>query len=186
MATPGALVRVLAGALGVPKATVAQHDRNLLVAGLRSKRGRGWAAPVVTARDVAQLVTAILGSHKVMDSVATVRRYNRTRPKLAELGIDELAALPREHSFVDALEALFIPLQLDPSRRGLQPTRPNSAQTSLEQRLGSSLRRSHLAPAPPFPSETTSCWLVSPTRIHRMKRPGDCRKNVGPRRERGM
>jgi hypothetical protein len=115
MATPGALVRVLAGALGVPKATVAQHDRNLLVAGLRSKRGRGWAAPSVTPRDVAHLVTAALGSAQVKESAATVRRYNATRVNhasmvgvFAKIGIDELAALPSGHSFVDALEALFI------------------------------------------------------------------------------
>ena len=108
-------MRVLSGALGIPKATVEQHDRNLLVAGFRSKRGRGWAAPNVTARDIAHLITAILGSPQVKDSAATVRRYNATKVRpnasskglFAEIGIEELAALPVGHSFVDALEALF-------------------------------------------------------------------------------
>jgi hypothetical protein len=116
MATPGQLVRVLAGALGMPEATLAQHDRNLVVAGLRSKRGRGWAAPSVTPRDLAHLLTAVLGSAQVKESVASVRRYSDTRPYaarssvslFARVGIDELALLPRDHSFVDALEALLV------------------------------------------------------------------------------
>jgi len=116
MATPGEVVRVLAAALGVPEATVVVHDRNLLAAGLRSKKGRGRGAPSVTARDVAQLLTAILGSAQVKESVASVERYSDTRPYAGRstvglfkrVGIEELAALPADHSFVDALEALVI------------------------------------------------------------------------------
>jgi hypothetical protein len=116
MASPGQLVHVLAAALGIPEATLAQHDRNLRNEGLRSVRGRGWAAPNVTARDLAQLIIAILGSAQVKDSDASVRRYAATRayaPRSSEnlfarLGIDELAALPREHSFIDVLEALIV------------------------------------------------------------------------------
>lgn len=116
MATPGDLVRVLAGALGVPEATLVVHDRNLLGAGLRSKKGRGRGAPSVTARDLAHLLTAILGSAQVKDSADTVRRYSNTHPHAprssaglyGKLGIAELAALPRRHSFIDALEALIV------------------------------------------------------------------------------
>jgi hypothetical protein len=41
VATPGKLVRAVADMLGAPEATVIQHDRNLVAAGLRSKGGRG-------------------------------------------------------------------------------------------------------------------------------------------------
>lgn len=127
MATPGELVRALAGALGVPEATLVVHDRNLLAAGLRSKKGRGRGAPSVTARDLAHLLTAILGSAQVKDSVATVRRYSTCRPQaarsseklFARAGITELAALPPEHSFVDALEALLIAASSGSLAKGL-------------------------------------------------------------------
>lgn len=116
MATPGELVHVLAGALGVPEATLVVHDRNLLSAGLRTKKGRGRGAPSVTARDLAHLLTALLGSSQVKDSIASVRRYSDTRPYAAQssaglfsrTGIDELAKLPAGHSFIDALEALLV------------------------------------------------------------------------------
>jgi len=116
MATPGELVHVLAEALGVPEATLVVHDRNLLGAGLRSKKGRGRGAPDVTARDIAHLLTAMLASAQVKDSVQSVERYSDTRPYaprsserlFTQTGIDELAVLPAGHSFVDALEALFV------------------------------------------------------------------------------
>lgn len=116
MATPGELVHVLAEALGVPEATVVVHDRNLLGAGLRSRKGRGRGAPNVTARDIASLLTAMLASAQVKDSVASVKRYSDTRAHagrsserlFTQTGIDELAQLPPDHSFIDALEALFV------------------------------------------------------------------------------
>src|SRR5258708_14243115 len=104
MASPGELVDVVARALGVPKATVTNHDRNLLKAGLRTKYGRGWAAANITPRDAAHLLTAILASAQVQDSVSSVQRYTETRPHppgsaksgFGRIGITELAALPRE------------------------------------------------------------------------------------------
>lgn len=115
MASPGELVKTMADVLGLPEATVVVHDRNLVVAGLRTKSGRGWSAAKVTPRDAAQLVTAILGSSQVKDSIDTVRRYGETRPcdptlaheNFAQIGIAELAHLPCGHSFIDALEALI-------------------------------------------------------------------------------
>jgi hypothetical protein len=115
MATPGQFVEVMAEALGVPEATVVVHDRNLVVAGLRSKGGRGRSAAQVTERDAANLLTAILASAQVRDSVDSVKRYSKTKPHrhtssadgYKKSGIKELAELPTGHSFIDALEALI-------------------------------------------------------------------------------
>jgi DNA-binding Xre family transcriptional regulator len=113
--TPGELVKTVAQVLGLPEATVVVHDRNLVVAGLRSKAGRGRGSAHVNARDAAHLLTAILASAQVRDSVPSVERYRETRPRrnastkklFAQIGITELASLPAEHSFVDALEAML-------------------------------------------------------------------------------
>jgi hypothetical protein len=115
MPSPGELVRTVADALGLPEATVVVHDRNLVTEGLRRKGGRGLSAAKVTARDAAHLLTAVLGSGQVKDSASSVRRYSETRPLesassdagFAKIGIAELANLPAEHSFVDAMEALI-------------------------------------------------------------------------------
>src|SRR5450631_3595059 len=77
--TPGQLVNAVAIALDVPSETVVQHDRNLVVAGLRTKGGRGHSAPKVTPLDAARLVTAVLGSVPVLESVNTVLAFERTR-----------------------------------------------------------------------------------------------------------
>jgi hypothetical protein len=115
MASPGALVKTLADVLGLPEPTVVVHDRNLVVAGLRSKSGRGWSAAKVTPRDAAHLLTAILGSSQVKDSARAVHRYGATRAcastsaqkSFTQIGIPELAALGAGHSFIDAVEALI-------------------------------------------------------------------------------
>ena len=127
MATPGQLVKVIACTLGEDEATVTQHDRNLLIAGLRTKGGRGRSAAKVTARDAAHLLTSVLGSHRVRDGVETVRRYLQTQEhhahwhqhypdKLQGMGkanvwenydIAELTALPPDHTFIDALTVLI-------------------------------------------------------------------------------
>lgn len=127
MATPGELVKVIAATTGEDEATVAQHDRNLVIAGLRSKSGRGRSAAKVTTRDAAHLLTSVLGSHRVRDGVETVRRYLQTQEHHAhwhqhypdklqgmgkanvweEYGIPEMAALPRNHTFIDALTTLI-------------------------------------------------------------------------------
>lgn len=118
MATPGELVKAIAAATGTPEPTVIQHDRNLVTAGLRTKGGRGPSAPKVTPRDGAHLLTAILGSEQVKDSVETVLRYSdtvehhgwsaRTYPKdYQPLGTPPFDELSEEHSFIDALEKLI-------------------------------------------------------------------------------
>ena len=115
MATPGELVEVMADVLGVPMPTVVVHDRNLVVDGLRSKGGRGRSAAQVTERDAAHLLTALLASAQVRDSVHSVERYRQSRclPRKSSSDgfkacqIKGLAQLPKSHSFLDALEALI-------------------------------------------------------------------------------
>lgn len=115
MASPGELVATLAEAVGLPRATLVSHDRLLRDAGLRSKNGRGRGAPKVTPRDAAHLLTALLASAEVKDSVHSVRRYAESRARrnagrtagFERLGIPELAALPADSSFLDALESLI-------------------------------------------------------------------------------
>jgi hypothetical protein len=133
--TPGQLVKAVSIALDVPEETVVQHDRNLVVAGLRTKGGRGSSAPAMTTLDAARLFTATLGSIRIKDSVATVQAFERTRfyppQSLAELlaaarcqGVtvpgDEyhepdtekffdmaIMSLPQDHNFVEGLAALI-------------------------------------------------------------------------------
>jgi hypothetical protein len=125
MTTPGQLIKVVAEATGVPEPTVFQHDRNLVVAGLRTKGGRGTSAAKVTVRDATHLLTAVLGSEQVKDSVATVQRYAdtamedsayslnhreqaqpRTNP-FRPLKVQALDRLPAMHGFFDLLDALL-------------------------------------------------------------------------------
>jgi len=127
MASPGELVKLIAAVTGEEEATVTVHDRNLVLAGLRTKGGRGRSAAKVTPRDAAHLLTSVLGAHRVKDSVATVQRYMQTQEhqahwhqhhpdKLQNMGkanvwedggIPELAALPLDHTFIDALTVLI-------------------------------------------------------------------------------
>lgn len=118
MATPGELVKAVAKATGTPEPTVTQHDRNIFIAGLRTKGGRGPSAPKVTPRDAAHLLTALLGSERVQDSVETVLRYSdtveshswraKTYPKdYKPLDVPPFDTLPEDHSFIDALERLI-------------------------------------------------------------------------------
>ena len=75
MASPRELVRTVAEVLGVPEATVVVHDRNLAVAGLRTKGGRGPSAAKMTPLDAANLLIAVAASSAVKDSVETVKAY---------------------------------------------------------------------------------------------------------------
>ena len=125
--TPGQLVKAMSIALDVPEETVVQHDRNLVVAGLRTKGGRGRSAPEVTALDAARLFIAVLGSMRTKDSVATVKQFDGTifqadKPtyiyiagaKLRLEGDPEalefdsaIARLPLNHNIIEALAALI-------------------------------------------------------------------------------
>lgn len=115
MASPGELVKVIALAVDMPEAAVTNIDRQLAIAGLRSKGGRGISAARVTPRDAASLLTAILAGGPSKEAATSVRRYQETRAHLGAaepapydgLGFIELQTLPVAHSFIDALAALI-------------------------------------------------------------------------------
>src|SRR6266700_4556589 len=134
--TPGQLVKAVSIALDVPEETVVQHDRNLVVAGLRTKGGRGRSAPMVTPLDAARLLTAKLASIRTKDSVASVNAFEQTVfeppttlgeriaeyrergvtvPQCDEHQADDeekffdlaIMSLPKSHNFIEALAALI-------------------------------------------------------------------------------
>ena len=118
MATPGELVKAIAAATGTPEPTVTTHDRILVMAGLRSKGGRGTSAAKVTPRDAAHILVALLGSEHAQDSAETVLRYSDTvehhhwqsksHPKdYKPLHGPVFGDLAENHSFLDALEKLI-------------------------------------------------------------------------------
>ncbi|MET4802507.1 hypothetical protein [Bradyrhizobium sp. LB11.1] len=103
MATPKQLVEKIAELTGVPLGSVTLHDRNLLVAGLRSEGQRGRGKSVVTFEGAANLLIAVAGSRNVRDSADTVRLY-------APLPADEPLTFGEEvrgRTFGDALAALI-------------------------------------------------------------------------------
>jgi hypothetical protein len=73
--TPGQLVQAMTIAMDVPRKNVVAHDRNLVLAGLRTVGGRGLSAPAVTPLDAARLLVANLAALRTMDSVSTVRAF---------------------------------------------------------------------------------------------------------------
>jgi hypothetical protein len=77
--TPGQLVKAVSIALDVPEEVVVQHDRNLVVAGLRTTGARGRNAPHVTPLDAARLLVAALGSVRTKESVETVRKFESAK-----------------------------------------------------------------------------------------------------------
>ncbi len=62
MASPGQLVDFVSRMLGVPRATVALHDRNLAEAGLRKMGGRGPSAAAMDSVDAANLLIAVVAA----------------------------------------------------------------------------------------------------------------------------
>jgi len=112
--TPIQLVEAVAACTGLSKETVVQHDRNLVVAGLRTKGGRGKSAAKVTHRDGARLLTAALGALRVKDSAGTVHEHESTALdlvrcefNLTDAPIPAVANLSPDHNFVEALTAII-------------------------------------------------------------------------------
>ncbi len=113
MASPGELVRCVAKVLGLPEATVIQHDRNLLVAGKRSKGGRGRSAAKVTVSDAVNLLIPVVADSLIKDTVNTWREYvslpvdDLEKSQQWQFEIPPLKALPESHTLGDALAALI-------------------------------------------------------------------------------
>ena len=115
MASPAQLVQTVSSATGVPLATIVDIDRKLATAKLRSKGGRGFNAARMTPLDAARLLVAVLGSPQANTAAEAVRRYSLTaadKDRSSEnlfcaARIDDLAALPPRHSFVEAVAALI-------------------------------------------------------------------------------
>lgn len=115
MANSAELVRTVSKMTGVSLATIVDIDRKLVKAKLRAKTGRGLNAAQMSPADAARLLTAVLATPQANTSADAVERYARTSPDkrrssdqaFRETGIDDLAALPARHSFVDGLTALI-------------------------------------------------------------------------------
>ena len=115
MASPAELTQTVSDATGVPLATVVDIDRKLLKAGLRTKGGRGLNAARMQPLDAARLLMAILASPQANEAATAVERYAQTgvdkslssEGQFSATGLDDLAALPIRHSFVDALAAIM-------------------------------------------------------------------------------
>jgi hypothetical protein len=115
MATPAQLMNAVRDATGLPLATVVDIDRKLVTGKLRTKGGRGLNAAKMAPLDAARLLTAVLGSPQANASVEAVERYAHTRVDKARSSeklfgaakLDDLAALPARHGFVEALAALI-------------------------------------------------------------------------------
>jgi hypothetical protein len=101
--------------MGVPLPTVVDIDRKLVKAELRAKTGRGFNAAQMTPVDAARILTAVLASPQANTSAEAVERYAQTRPDKTRssdhlfraVNIEDLAALPARHSFVDGFTALI-------------------------------------------------------------------------------
>lgn len=70
VATPGELVTTVAEVTGVARPTVADIDRRLAAAGLRTVGGRGLSAAKMTAKDAAYLLIALLTGASATEVVA--------------------------------------------------------------------------------------------------------------------
>lgn len=115
MASPVQLVEIVSATTGVPLATIIDIDRKLVKAMLRTKVGRGRSAARMTALDAARLLTGVLASSQANMAAEAVGHYAATVPDRARSSnklygsarLNDLAALPARHSFVDALAALI-------------------------------------------------------------------------------
>src|SRR4051794_23436602 len=63
--TPQDLVAATAELLNLPVNTVKNYDRQLMEAGLRTKKGHGRGSAIMTFRDAAMLLVAIAASDEI-------------------------------------------------------------------------------------------------------------------------
>ncbi len=123
MASPGQLVELISETLGVPRATVALHDRNLAEAGLRKMGGRGPSAAIMDSVDAANLLTAvvaapingpaIVSSAETCELYSSLRRSKESQGRWRDTKIPTAATFPSNHTFREALIGL-----IDAAREG--------------------------------------------------------------------
>ena len=121
--TPGQLVKAVSLALNVPEETVVQHDRNLVLAGLRTKGGRGRSAPEVTPRDAARLLVATLASIKIRNSDGVVLAFEKTEFSAPMSDADFVAQYPQAGPLPKFFEEVVHSTEKfsDPAVMGLGP-----------------------------------------------------------------
>lgn len=120
--TPGQLVKAVSLALNVPAETVVQHDRNLVLAGLRTKGGRGRSAPEVIPLDAARLFVATLASIKVRNSDEVVLAFEKTEFSAPMSDADFAAQYPQAGPLPKFFEVLHSTEKFsDPAVMGLGP-----------------------------------------------------------------
>ncbi len=118
MASPGQLVELVSETLGVPRATVALHDRNLAEAGLRKMGGRGPSAAIMDSVDAANLLIAVVAAPingpAVLSSAATCELYSKlpfrekeSSPIRRSRDLLSTLALSPAHTFGEALAAFI-------------------------------------------------------------------------------
>jgi hypothetical protein len=72
--TPGELVQTVAFALGMPEQSVKNYDRQLMEAGLRTKKGHGRGSALMGPEDAAILLAAIASSDEVRRAPVSVQK----------------------------------------------------------------------------------------------------------------
>jgi hypothetical protein len=120
VASPGQLVDVISQTLGVPRATVALHDRNLAEAGLRKMGGRGPSAATMDSVDAANLLIAVVAAPingpAIASSAAACDLYSKLQFRRGQstsiriwrdVKLWGLAALTSDHTFGEVLTALI-------------------------------------------------------------------------------
>ncbi len=130
MANPGTLVRGMAQLLGMSEVYMAAYDRELAKHGLRSKRGRGTSAAVMTASDATNLLIAVMSGAQAKDAAEAVVCYAGLLARVQKtsvsdgskvmtffnyrghidsgsLGLSSIDALAVGHSFFDFINAMI-------------------------------------------------------------------------------
>lgn len=135
MATPPELMQAVSEATGVALGTIVDLDRWLVKAKLRTKGGRGLNAARMNALDAARLLTAVLASPQSNRAAESVQRYGKTKPDkmrsseklFAATGLEHLAILSANHSFIEALAAIIASAGNDSFAKLMPPTRDGTA-----------------------------------------------------------
>jgi hypothetical protein len=116
MATPGELSRTVSRLLGISEPTVMVHDRNLALAGFRTKAGRGRSAPKMTPADAAALLITATASPSLRGSIETFQRYSGLYPRRGRLEIRHKDEILEKMVVSAAWDLRFLPA---PSITGL-------------------------------------------------------------------